>query len=190
MGKKFTILLTAQHTGKMENLDLVIQKPDKSGNLREYKVLLGNISNRDNDPGWWYMQAYDFASTFRWLLELINSDSTKFYSSINPAVYIWSISAELYMKTFLLKQGDRLEEVVGLKHDLESLRLRCFNIDKDFEQSDLTFLTKNQGPLITFNGGMRYPQKSGTGFLYQPQMPDSLDFLEEKVRPLVTELIT
>ncbi len=180
MTKKFTLFLTAQDTEFLHDVAIVINTKDKS-----YEINMDPQKKKSEDPGWWYLQAYGFYSTFKILLDLFKSSPSKSFIGTS-AVYTLGIATELYLKTFLLISGYPYQDVINFKHDLKNLRLECHKIDTNFDNSDLIFITDNLGSVIMDNGGIRYPVNSKSAAVADPIMIDAISWLDSYVRLLIS----
>lgn len=184
------MLMTIQNSAKMEGVSVVRSIADASGDVANYRIkMLGDGSDRESDPGWWYLQATDYRRTFMTLAVALKEEPVKHNHAIIPAVYLLGVAAELFMKTFLLVSGYSSSKASSFLHDLKRLRAECAKVNPAFNARDLIYVTDSVGALITAKGGMRYPKDGGGAIFEAPTMPNSLGILDDIVRPMITEKI-
>ncbi|MEN9406915.1 MAG: hypothetical protein RLZZ455_131 [Candidatus Parcubacteria bacterium] len=157
---------------------------------------------RESDPGYWYIWAADFKNTFIYLFtseqkllkrKRINIDRLPPQPGHLSMWIIYFSAIELYLKTFLIKEGDCDIETLRTKygHRLKELLQECKNVSKlripnEFENRELNEIIEILQKMTKTDDWtvIRYPGKS-LGMLGRDSVIKPLLFLEERVKSLV-----
>jgi len=148
------------------------------------------ITQREKDPKDWHYLACSFKSAAKLLrkeFDLVEDGtplekSAEKFSAMIAIPYIIAVSAELYMKSYLLQKGFNIEHLKEIRHDLKRLRQECSNFDKKFDGSELEHLCDIYGTNLTKNGGAKYPGRSYVSFI---SWFDTLDYLHQATNPFL-----
>lgn len=123
--------------------------------------------SRLNDPRFWHMKAWQFASSSHFIRQefLKIKDGAKMeevgdlYNAINSVPYLTAMAIELFMKGYLVYMGENAQRIrTQARHDLKRLRIMCAKYkDRRFLNRELIFITDRLGEQLTKEGGIRYP---------------------------------
>ncbi|OGK25378.1 hypothetical protein A3A46_00015 [Candidatus Roizmanbacteria bacterium RIFCSPLOWO2_01_FULL_37_13] len=166
--------------------------------------------DRSEDPGFWYLWALEFNNTFRLLFSYSDNFLKKSHNiNTDPPppshIVMWTIYAhtlELYMKTYLLAL--KAVQISDLRykysHDLERLRQKCAELEPQFNNKYLTWITQDLKKFTKIDWEyIKYPPKipplskkpklrdiqHTPGMYGKKTMLPPLDLLEKIIKPLV-----
>jgi hypothetical protein len=144
--------------------------------------------SRKKDPEAWLEHANGFHQIYDFTDEKLPNDAIrndKFNCICIAMPQVVAISAELYMKGFLLCLGVPLQEVINLGHNLVQLRDKCFEASKDdrFNDREIRHFIDGESRFINEKGGIKYPRShifpSGSHFNISLDILENI--LEEKI---------
>lgn len=156
-------------------------------------------TKKSEDPGYWYIWALSFNTTFRFMFlahekffnkKLINLDQEPPPPSSIVVWHIYAHSLELYMKTFLLfhkiASVQEFKDKKKFGHNLEKLRISCSGVNPKFNNEDLKWITQKIKEFMDNLDweNIKYPNKIPPLFGEKNFFPP-LALLDSVVRPLV-----
>ena len=115
--------------------------------------------NRNEDPAYWYLWASDFKNSFMFMyshqIHLLDSEINIDLLPPEPGAVTmrttYFCALELYMKAYLLSNDDKvkssedkpsyLKDTFG--HNLDKLRKRCAELDKEFDMPELIWIIED-----------------------------------------------
>lgn len=148
------------------------------------------------NPESWYMRGLQYHSAAKLLLGLflnevkdgvkINDRLAEIINAFNTVPYLVSISLELYMKGYLISQGETVQDVVKYKHDLKGLRQKCIEHDQLFNQPSIKLISDRLVEQVLQRGGIRYPNKRNAP-IYQEDFIEALEIARKKLQSKLTK---
>ncbi len=147
-----------------------------------------------NDPQAWLQKAIGFHATTKLLFQEFEikmvdgahvDEIGLIMNSMGIVAYLACQASELYMKGYLIALGLTPEEIIDMRHDIERIRIKCYELSKreEFNSSSLREITNSVGRHVFNGGGDRYPDRRG-----MPISNSCVDALEQ-LNLLLNEVI-